>query len=206
MGTEYKTDNSLGDYITGWATGHSYNVWSGQGSQHHKPYSPPPLPNAPTHRPTAAPVQSANVPVNTQPENYSVVGHDYSGPYGIAAWVMDQLFRALLKVEKAIIPYLWAIAIAGALAGAMTAGYFGIAVFSSQLLNFAVGATVGVLGAGVALIALKIFATVTILAINLVMSLSIFGIMIAGIGALAAAALYLMSFFIPELAGLFPNW
>lgn len=206
MGTEYKTDNSLGDYITGLATGHAYNVWSAQGAQHHKPYTPPPLPHAPTKSSTAVPIPPVTVPLNVPPEDYSVVGHDYSGPYGIAAWVMDQLFRALFKVEKAITPYLWVIALAGALTGAMAAGYFGIAIFPSQLLNLAVGAVVGVFGAALALAALKILATITILAINVVMSLSIFGLMLAGIGALAAAAVYLMSFFVPELAGLFPEW
>lgn len=206
MGTDYKADNSLGDYITGWATGHSYNVWSAQGAQHHKPYTPPPIPRAPTKNSSAVPMHPVTGPVNTGPENYSVAGHDYSGPYGIAAWVTDQLFRALFKVEKAITPYLWVIAVAGALAGATAAAYFAIAIFPSQLLNLTLGAVFGVVGAGLALAALKIVATITILAINAVMSLSIFGLMLAGIGALAAAAVYLMSFFVPELAGLFPEW
>ncbi|WP_150120210.1 MULTISPECIES: hypothetical protein [unclassified Sulfitobacter] len=146
------------------------------------------------------------VPLNTAPEKHMVDGHDYSGPYGIAAWVTDQLFRILLKVEKAITPYLWAIMLAGALAGATAAAYFAIAIFPSQLLNLAVGAVFGVVATGLTLVALKMFATVTIFAINVVMSLSIFGLMLAGIAALVAAAVYLMSFFVPELAGLFPEW
>lgn len=206
MGTEYKTDNSLGDYITGWATGHAYNAWSAQGAQHHKPYTPPPLPQPNNKKQTVAPPQPVAPPIYTKPEEYSVVGHHYSGPYAIAAWVMDQLFRALLKVEQAIIPYLWVVALAAALAGAVGAGYLKFSVFSSLPLNLLTGAALGVVGAGLLLLALKVVATVMILAINVVMSLSIFGMMIAGIGALAAAAVYLMSFFVPELVVLFPEW
>lgn len=88
----------------------------------------------------------------------------------------------------------------------MAAIYFELSVSPSLFLDPVTNAAVGLVSAVSGLVGLKAPATVTILAINVVMLSSILGMLILRVSARATAAIYAVSFFFPDLADFFPEW
>lgn len=205
MGTEFKSDGSLGDYIYGQATGHSYNAWSNVGAQHHQPFRPT-IPPRPAPKPQAQTVAGTVPPVQPSSQPFAVTGGDYSGPYGLASMAADTLYAGLRKVVAAITPYLWVFAVFGALVGVWAAVHIGLSILPSTWMNLALGAVGGVAAALLSIAALGALAGVAIFVLYVIMVFSIWLLKLAAGAAVIYAVLYILSFFVPEIAESLPRW
>ena len=204
MGTEYKSDNSLRDYIVGNATGYSYNVWSGVGAGHHRPFQPTPPPKPPKKPEAPKVVVTAGaIPRLTQGGDLTAVSTDTDD---FASRFATAMYGQLERLGSKIAPYLWVVALAGALAGILAAYRLGLSGLPSPWVNLALGAVSGGVAALLSVAALGVLAAVSIFVVHCTLVATIFALRIAMGLAVVMVALYVVSFFYPDLAQFLSKW